>query len=85
MEHQLDATVTVFIDLQDQLNMFRARFCPKHVELILKINKTVIVASSWCSIFTLPTNYSCLTAFFKIDFGNSKTKVVSLLKKFVTF
>jgi hypothetical protein len=23
-----------------------------HVELILKINKTVIVASSWCSIFT---------------------------------
>jgi hypothetical protein len=27
----------------------------KHVELILEINKTVIVASSWCSIFTLPT------------------------------
>jgi hypothetical protein len=26
-------------------------FC-KHVELILEINKTVIVASSWCSIFT---------------------------------
>jgi hypothetical protein len=26
--------------------------CPKHVELILEINKTVIVASSWCSIFT---------------------------------
>jgi hypothetical protein len=25
------------------------------VELILEINKTVIVASSWCSIFTLPT------------------------------
>jgi hypothetical protein len=24
--------------------------CPKHVELILEINKTVIVASSWCSI-----------------------------------
>jgi hypothetical protein len=29
--------------------------CPKHVELILEINKTVIVASSWCSIFTLHT------------------------------
>jgi hypothetical protein len=28
MELQLDATVTVFIDLQDQLNMFRANFCP---------------------------------------------------------
>jgi hypothetical protein len=24
--------------------------CPKHAELILEINKTVIVASSWCSI-----------------------------------
>jgi hypothetical protein len=24
--------------------------CPKHVELILEINKTIIVASSWCSI-----------------------------------
>jgi hypothetical protein len=24
--------------------------CPKPVELILEINKTVIVASSWCSI-----------------------------------
>jgi hypothetical protein len=28
MELQLDATITVFIDLQDQLNMFRANFCP---------------------------------------------------------
>ena len=54
-----------FIDLQDQLNMFRVIFCPssgaqdslallkmgkicpKHVELILEINKTVIVASRW--------------------------------------
>jgi hypothetical protein len=27
-----------------------AKVCPKHVELILEINKTVIVASSWCSI-----------------------------------
>jgi len=25
----------------------RAKVCPKHVELILEINKTVIVASSW--------------------------------------
>jgi hypothetical protein len=31
------------------------KLAPKHVELILEINKTVIVASSWCSIFTLPT------------------------------
>jgi hypothetical protein len=31
-----------------------ANVCPKHVELIFEINKTVIVASSWCSIFTLP-------------------------------
>jgi hypothetical protein len=31
------------------------KLAPKHVELILKINKTVIVASSCCSIFTLPT------------------------------
>jgi hypothetical protein len=29
--------------------------CSKHVELILEINKTVIVASSCSSIFTLPT------------------------------
>jgi hypothetical protein len=32
-----------------------AKVCPKHAELILEINKTVIVASSWSSIFTLPT------------------------------
>ena len=36
-----------FIDLQDQLNIFRAKVCPKYVELILEINKTVIVASRW--------------------------------------
>jgi hypothetical protein len=29
--------------------------CVRSVELILEINKTVIVASSWSSIFTLPT------------------------------
>ena len=27
--------------------MFRAKVCPKHVELILEINKTIIVASRW--------------------------------------
>jgi hypothetical protein len=37
-----------------------AKACPKHVELILKINKTVIVASSWCSIFTLPRTVKVL-------------------------
>jgi hypothetical protein len=26
------------------------KICLKHVELVLEINKTVIVASSWCSI-----------------------------------
>jgi hypothetical protein len=31
--------ITVFIDLQDQLIMFRTNICPKHVELIMKINK----------------------------------------------
>jgi len=30
--------------------MFRANVCPKHVELIFEINKTVIVASRWFSI-----------------------------------
>jgi hypothetical protein len=30
--------------------MFRAKVCPKHVELILEINKTIIVASRWFSI-----------------------------------
>jgi hypothetical protein len=28
MELQLDATITVFIELLDQLNMFRANICP---------------------------------------------------------
>jgi hypothetical protein len=31
--------ITVFIDLQDQLSMFQTNIFPKHVELILKINK----------------------------------------------
>jgi hypothetical protein len=31
--------ISLFIDLQDQLNMFWSNVCPKHVELILKINK----------------------------------------------
>jgi hypothetical protein len=26
------------------------KICPKDIELILKINKTVIAASSWCSV-----------------------------------
>jgi len=30
--------------------MFRANNCPKHVELIETVNKTVIVASSWLSM-----------------------------------
>jgi hypothetical protein len=35
MEHQLDATITVFlIDLQDRLKMFRASFCPSSGALL---------------------------------------------------
>jgi hypothetical protein len=41
--------------------------CPKHVELILEINKTVIVASSWCSILLY-----LISSFF---FGAYKTEI----------
>jgi hypothetical protein len=41
MELQLDATITVLLISK--------------ISSILDINKTVIVASSWSSIFTLPT------------------------------
>ena len=30
------------------------KFCPKHVELILEINKTVIVASRWFLYYLIP-------------------------------
>jgi len=36
---QLDATITNFIDNYNQLNTFRAKYRPKHVELIVIINK----------------------------------------------
>jgi hypothetical protein len=56
--------------------------CPKDVELILEINKTVIVASSWCSIFTLPTlimhgqtQIKCKFTFIDIDkIGHMRAK-----------
>jgi len=35
--------------------MFRAKSCLKHIELILEINKIVVVASSWFSYIILPT------------------------------
>jgi hypothetical protein len=38
-----------------------AKVCPKHVELILEINKTVIVTSSWCSIL-LYLHWRCTVA-----------------------
>jgi hypothetical protein len=41
MEHQLDATITVLLISKISSTCFR---------LILEINKTVTVASSWCSI-----------------------------------
>jgi hypothetical protein len=47
---------TVFIDLQDQLNMFRTNVCPKHVELILKINKCCyLLYLVGLDFITLPT------------------------------
>jgi hypothetical protein len=61
--------ITVFIDLQDQLNMFRTNICPKHVELILKINKHLFIASSWSWFY--------YTAYFLHinDHNNLKTMV----------
>jgi hypothetical protein len=51
-----------------------AKVCPKHVELNLEINKTVIVASSWSSIFTLPRFITLLhfwvcMASYRMKFG----------------
>jgi hypothetical protein len=53
-----------------------AKACPKHVELILKINKTVIVASRWCFIFTLPsfTSLLLLWVLFAVLFININYK-----------
>jgi hypothetical protein len=48
--------LTVFIYLQDQLNMFRTNICPKHVELILKINKyCYLLHLVGLDFITLPT------------------------------
>jgi hypothetical protein len=48
--------ITVIIDLQDQLNMFRTNICPKHVELILKINKySYLLHLVGLDFITLPT------------------------------
>jgi hypothetical protein len=61
MEHQLDATIIVLLIFKISSTCKKSQSCapedgqrlaPKHVELILKINKTVIVASNWCSILT---------------------------------
>jgi hypothetical protein len=49
--------IRVFIDLQDQLNMFRTKFCPKHVELLLKINKhCYLLYLVGLDFITLPSN-----------------------------
>jgi hypothetical protein len=48
--------ITVFIDLQDQLNLFRKNICPKHVELILKTNKyCYLLHLVGLDFITLPT------------------------------
>jgi hypothetical protein len=49
MEHQLDATVTVLLIFKISSTCFGQDF------VHLQERKTVIVASIWCSIFTLPT------------------------------
>jgi hypothetical protein len=53
MELQLDATITVLLISKISSTCFGKTFA--HLQLILEINKTVIVASSWSSIFSLPT------------------------------
>jgi hypothetical protein len=75
MEHQLDATITVLLISKISSTCFGQTICcknfslallkmgksfPKHVELILEINKTVIVASSWCSVL-LYLSFSIVT------------------------
>jgi hypothetical protein len=60
-----------------------ALVCPKHVELILEINKTVIVASSWFSIFTLPKLNSEFLWTYSIM--NSIQTVEEILKIRITF
>jgi hypothetical protein len=50
LPHQQDI-IPYFVKISVLRSWRWAKVCPKHVGLILKINKTVIVASSWCSIF----------------------------------
>jgi hypothetical protein len=68
-----------------------AKVCPKHVELILEINKTVIVASSWCFILhylhwwcTVKHKSSLLSSYY--DFPHTilceMQYTVSLFKEF---
>jgi hypothetical protein len=60
MEHQLDATITVLLISKISSTRFgqtfalltMGKFCPKHVELILEINKTITVSSSVPYYFT---------------------------------
>jgi hypothetical protein len=48
--------ITVFINLQDQLNMFQTNVCLKHAELILKINKyCYLLRLVGLDFITLPT------------------------------
>jgi hypothetical protein len=67
--------ITVFIDLQDELKMFRTNVCPKHFELYLKINK-------YCSLLhlvgldfiTLPTlKMHCQTQIKSSEYFLKKT------------
>jgi hypothetical protein len=56
-EHQLDATITGLLIFKISSTCFGQAYAHLHerkTEFFYNINKTVIVASSWCSIFTLP-------------------------------
>ena len=57
IDNTLDATITVLLIIPISSTCFGQLFCPKHVELIGIINKTVIVATSWLSILFISMLY----------------------------
>jgi hypothetical protein len=60
-----------------------ASFCPKHVELILEINKTVIVESSWCSILLYLQPYTLLYFIRRfIELGNRSFRNCAVFHQF---
>jgi len=45
------------------------KFCPKHVELILEINKTLIVASRWFLYYLKIFNFVSFKILYNVDFN----------------